>query len=80
VTYLITGIQAAGKTTVVDLLDRGLRDDTPRLGLWLDTSDHTVDRTVEEILRRSSEALVADEPAPARDGAGFTTGERPPGG
>jgi chloramphenicol 3-O-phosphotransferase len=42
----------------VDLLDRGLREDTPRLGLWLDTSKLTVDQTVEEILRRSSEALI----------------------
>jgi chloramphenicol 3-O-phosphotransferase len=42
----------------VELLDRGLRDGTPRLGLWLDTSAHTVGDTVDEILRRSSEALV----------------------
>lgn len=42
----------------VDLLDRGLRQDTPRLGLWLDTSQHTVGQTVDEILRRSSDALI----------------------
>jgi len=47
-----------GDRWTVDQLDRGLRHDTPRLGLWLDTSDHTVDRTVDAILRRSAEALV----------------------
>jgi len=32
---------------------------TPRhLGLWLDTSDQTVEETVDEILRRQDEALV----------------------
>lgn len=34
-------------------LDRVLRDDTPRTGLWLDTSHLTVDQTVEQILRRA---------------------------
>jgi chloramphenicol 3-O-phosphotransferase len=48
-----------GDRWTVDLLDHGLRHDTPRLGLWLDTSDHTVDRTVDAILGRSAEALVA---------------------
>ena len=42
----------------VDLLDDGLRRDTPRLGLWLDTSELTVDQTVDEILRRRPESLV----------------------
>lgn len=37
----------------VDLLDRGLREDTPRLGLWLDTSDQTPEETVESILTRA---------------------------
>jgi chloramphenicol 3-O-phosphotransferase len=40
-------------------LDRILREDTARIGLWLDTSDLTVDGTVEEILARRVEALVA---------------------
>jgi chloramphenicol 3-O-phosphotransferase len=44
----------------VDVLDHGLRHDTPRLGLWLDTSDHTVQQTVEEILQRSPEALITN--------------------
>jgi predicted kinase len=34
-------------------LDRGLREETPRLGLWLDTSDQTPDETVTEILARA---------------------------
>lgn len=42
----------------VDLLDHHLRHDTPRLGLWLDTSNHTVTQTVDAILRRSGEALI----------------------
>lgn len=39
-------------------LDAYLRESTPRLGLWLDTSDQTPDETVYEILRRRDEALV----------------------
>jgi cytidylate kinase len=40
-------------------LDTALRTSTPRLGLWLDTSDMSVDETVDEILRRGpAEALV----------------------
>jgi hypothetical protein len=34
-------------------LDRGLREGTPRIGLWLDTSDQTPEETVEEILTRA---------------------------
>jgi len=30
-----------------------LRNQTPRLGLWLDTSDHTPADTVNEILTRA---------------------------
>jgi hypothetical protein len=37
----------------IDPLDEGLRRDTPRLGLWLDTSDQTPDETVDEIVRRA---------------------------
>ena len=33
-------------------LDRGLRQGTPRLGLWLDTSDQDPDQTVDEIVAR----------------------------
>lgn len=43
----------------IDLLDDGLRNQTPRLGLWLDTSDQTPDDTVNEILTRAwTEAKV----------------------
>jgi predicted kinase len=45
---------ARGKTGygawTVDDLDAGLRDVTPRIGLWLDTSDLTVPQTVDRIL------------------------------
>ncbi|WP_399082061.1 AAA family ATPase [Streptomyces sp. BBFR2] len=34
-------------------LDKVLRDSTPRLGLWLDTSRQTADETVDEILERA---------------------------
>lgn len=37
----------------VTMLDDGLRNDTPRLGLWLDTSDLSPEQTVQEILRRA---------------------------
>ncbi len=39
-------------------LDDALRRDTPRLGLWLDTSDQAPDQTVDEVLSRLAEALV----------------------
>ncbi|MCX4093437.1 AAA family ATPase [Nocardia sp. alder85J] len=45
--------RAYGAYTVADL-DAGLRRDTPLLGLWLDNSDLTVDRTVDEILDRAA--------------------------
>lgn len=37
----------------ITALDRGLREETPRIGLWLDTSDQTPEQTVEEILDRA---------------------------
>lgn len=42
---------------VVDF-DRVLRSETPRLGLWLDTSLLTVEETAAEILERLSQAQV----------------------
>ncbi|WP_067468303.1 AAA family ATPase [Actinomadura macra] len=39
----------------IDLLDKGLRTETPRIGLWLDTSDQTPQETVDEILMRARE-------------------------
>jgi predicted kinase len=37
----------------VDELDRMLREQTPKIGLWLDSSDQRPDETVEEILARA---------------------------
>lgn len=43
----------------VQRLDESLRRDTPRMGLWLDTSTQTVEQTVTEILERAwTEAAV----------------------
>jgi chloramphenicol 3-O-phosphotransferase len=42
----------------VHALDHALRHETPRLGLWLDTSSMTIEETVAEILSRLSEAVV----------------------
>ncbi|MBT2212254.1 AAA family ATPase [Actinomadura sp. NEAU-AAG7] len=51
----------------VELLDRTLRTGTPRLGLWLDTSDQTPEQTVGEILERAwPEAAVGRPAAPSR--------------
>jgi hypothetical protein len=38
--------------------DAGFRAETPRIGLWLDTSDQTPSETVDEIVARADEALV----------------------
>ncbi|WII36501.1 hypothetical protein [Paenibacillus thiaminolyticus] len=43
----------------VDELDRILRQDSPRVGMWLDTSDLTPEETVREIERRAwTEAII----------------------
>ncbi|MGV9878372.1 AAA family ATPase [Streptomyces sp. NPDC003006] len=47
-----------GAWTVQDL-DTGLRETTPRLGLWLDSSELSVGETVDAILERMEEARVA---------------------
>ena len=39
-------------------LDDALRNRTPRIGLWLDTSDQTPDQSVDEILARCAEAHI----------------------
>ena len=53
----------------VEALDAGLREHTPRLGLWLDTSAQTPPETVGEILARAQEALVpGEDQPPSRDG------------
>lgn len=58
------GKVAYGAFTVEDL-DTVLRDETPRIGLWLDTSDLTVDQTVAEILARAESALTTPRGRPA---------------
>ncbi|MGO9081764.1 MAG: AAA family ATPase [Streptosporangiaceae bacterium] len=47
-------------------LDEAFRRDTPRIGLWLDTSDQTVTETAAEILARLRPD--AEVPAPAAPG------------
>lgn len=48
-----------GKTAYRDgfasakILDQALRDETPRIGLWLDTSGQTPEETVDEIVARA---------------------------
>ncbi len=51
-----TAYQPDGPT--VDDLDAHIRDETPRIGLWLDSSDQEPDETVDEILERREEACV----------------------
>ncbi|HEY2794338.1 MAG TPA: AAA family ATPase [Micromonosporaceae bacterium] len=46
-----------GDESVADL-DAYLRAETPRIGLWLDTSDQTVAQTVDDILVRLPEAAI----------------------
>ena len=47
----------------VDDLHRALVQETPRMGLWLDTSEQTPEETVAAILDRAEEARVADATA-----------------
>jgi len=42
----------------IDALDYALRHETPRLGLWLDSSDQEPDQTVDEIIERADEARI----------------------
>ena len=44
----------------VDTLDDVLRMETPRLGLWLDTSNQTPDKTVDQILTDLAAARIID--------------------
>lgn len=46
------GTGGPGHGHSVAQLDRMLRERTPRLGLWLDSSDQTPDQTTDELLRR----------------------------
>ncbi|QNE74089.1 AAA family ATPase [Streptomyces finlayi] len=47
-----------GAAWTVDALDRTLREETPRIGLWLDTSEQTPVQTVSSILDNLSAARV----------------------
>ncbi len=49
-------VSGYGDWTAVGL-DEMLRQ-TPRIGLWLDTSDQDAEQTVEQVLRRAAEARV----------------------
>ncbi|MDT0317577.1 phosphotransferase-like protein [Streptomyces millisiae] len=51
------GKKGYGAWSVAEL-DRSLREETPRLGLWLDTSAQTPEETVDAVLRRLAEARV----------------------
>ncbi|GKQ39027.1 AAA family ATPase [Streptomyces sp. A012304] len=42
----------------IDALDHALREETPRIGLWLDTSEQTPDQTVSAILNNLAAARV----------------------
>lgn len=59
---------ARGKTGYADAgairaFDRVLREETPPLGLWLDTSALTVPETVDRLLARLPQAAIAEPPA-----------------
>jgi chloramphenicol 3-O-phosphotransferase len=41
-----------------DWIDKEIRESTPRVGLWIDTTYQTEDETFEEIVRRLDEAQV----------------------
>ncbi len=51
-------------------LDAAFRRETPRIGLWLDTSAQAVTETVEEILGRFRTEAEVRTPPPARGATG----------
>lgn len=57
-----------GESTIADL--DGFLDETPRIGLWLDTSSQSATETVDEILTRRAEALIDALPPPATASGG----------
>jgi cytidylate kinase len=55
-------------------LDDALRNETPKIGLWLDTSALSVEETVEAIFARADQSIPCGyrhERLPQRDGAAF---------
>jgi chloramphenicol 3-O-phosphotransferase len=53
-----------GSGWTVAELDRGLREETPRIGLWLDTSALTPEQTVDAVLARLPDARVPNARVP----------------
>lgn len=51
-----------GSGWTISQLDAALREETPRIGLWLDTSRQTPDETIDEIISRAGEAQIAGAP------------------
>ncbi|MEV0306652.1 AAA family ATPase [Nonomuraea fuscirosea] len=51
-----------GNGWTIAQLDAVLRKETPRIGLWLDTSRQSVEETVAEILSRMEEARIPLDP------------------
>jgi hypothetical protein len=44
----------------VESLDNLLRNETPRIGMWLDSSELTPEETVNEIMRRLQDEALLD--------------------
>ncbi|MCC6455934.1 MAG: AAA family ATPase [Caldilineaceae bacterium] len=55
--------------------DRQFRAETPRIGFWLDSSDLSVDETVDTILANLAQAQIEDETLP---GSGESSGPGSP--
>lgn len=53
-----------GAGWTVESLDRVLREETPRIGLWLDTTGQSVEQTVEAVLAGLERAQVAGAAEP----------------
>ncbi|MGW3078102.1 hypothetical protein [Kitasatospora sp. NPDC001132] len=58
------GSRPSYDTLTVHMLDKVLREETARLGLWIDTSLQTPAETVDEIVARAwTEARIGEPPA-----------------
>jgi hypothetical protein len=56
-----TRTKTADESWTAHALDRVLRKETPRVGVWIDSSEQTPVETVDEILTRAwTEAIVVD--------------------
>ncbi|WP_326765847.1 AAA family ATPase [Streptomyces sp. NBC_01591] len=58
------GKSGYGAGWTVEALDRVLREETPRIGLWLDTTGQTVEQTVDTVLAELERAQVAGAAEP----------------